>query len=296
MTAFVLTFITGLIWAGVGIAFSIAAQQRIQIMSALTCAIALQLPIVFFSFPDYAALAQMNNVDYMPLALLMIAAGGAGMAAMLVVQTAMRIGHNGMVWSIAQSALLIPFVLGITCFAQAVLPWQYMGVLCIVLSLIIFATCQGTGASQHLRAFVLSLLAFALLGMEQSLKSLPNYLSVFSDQANLRLPFAVLGSALLIFPYAYRQLRQGSWQIGKTEAIWAVVLNLLILPGQYVLYWSLDEMSALGYAALVFPIAISVCILGFAVFSAWQLQEERSPRHLCALASVLLGVILISFH
>ena len=88
----------------------------------------------------------------------------------ILMQKGMRGGHHGIVFTISQSAMIIPFLCGIIIFGEKITLYQLAGMIFVLISFVAFGMGQGeskrvmknhiTGYGSHLRCSRSLFLAF----------------------------------------------------------------------------------------------------------------------------------------
>lgn len=224
---------------------------------------------------------------------LFIACGVFNQAGMLSLLYAMRHGHKAASWSMAQSAMVIPVIAGIAIWRNPVSIANGFGVLAILLGVFAFGRRFSTGAS-HTRTegkwLILTLSAFISLGLAQTLLSAPSYWEGWSDTGRLRVPVLLFSSTVTLMVVCLvtgrRVTRQCLlWGIGSAFSVFGVLFFLVC---------ALDAMGAVQKAAFVYPSCIGISITVFAVYSAVCLREPFPKIAIAGVASIVVGLGLLT--
>ena len=118
---------TGLLWVVIGSVISLSACKgknldRIQADSALFCI----LVCVGWLWSTGA------HFPSPLITILLILAGAANYFTFLLMNRAMQLGHHGIVWSLVQSALICPFLMGVIFLGVACSPVRIVGIIGIL--------------------------------------------------------------------------------------------------------------------------------------------------------------------
>jgi uncharacterized membrane protein len=289
------TLATGLIWFGVGVVQSQAAQRQIDRRLFFGLYSASITALAWATLPDYGVL-RVGAVPQLPsLAVVMLAAGVTSLLGTQLLQKALSSGHQAASWTIGQSAMVLPFLAGVFLFGEPLSTSRLAGMLCILVSLVAFGLVQapGTAASKvssDQRWFWLALGAFLLIGVSQVFTLLPSHWANWADTARLRIPLVFSGGFILTVGPLLRNRRL----LNRRTTLMALLLTAAVFPGQILLYRAVDALSAVGMTALVYPVAVGTCILGFALYSAVVVREGLNGAQVVGIVLGAIGISLIA--
>ncbi len=290
-----LIIVTGLLWGAVGIVHSRVARGRLSFTGygAMSSAVAAGVAAAFYV--RWTPLLDGTATRTGPLVAVMCAAMGLNVGGFLLVQRAMRRGHQAGTWTVAQSAMVFPFLAGVVVWGDLLSPARVAGFVAILVGVAAIgrgraAVLDGRPAGQGGRWFGPALLAFGLLGGQQVLTHVPSRWAGWTDAANLRATIMFVAGA---GAYGALTVWRRDWP-GRREALLAVVGATLALSGQGCLFAGMDRLSAVGLGAVVYPTAIGVCILTFALYSHLVLREPASGYHWLGLACCIGGIAVIA--
>jgi drug/metabolite transporter (DMT)-like permease len=297
ITGLLMLLATGLGWTITGVMLSYTARTGIQAVTLLAPQMLLSLLLASVALPDYSVLAAGQAGRLWPLALLLIGAGIVNAAGILLLQAAMRAGHHGMAWAIGQSALVLPFLVGIVCFGEPLSAGRLLGVAGIIASLLAFGLVREgppvlvTAVPEHAsrRGFLLALAALLTLGSAQALMTLPSHLPALVDTAQLRVPLLYLGHCVVYLGWWGRRPELPHRRILGLAAFCSVVAII----STRLLFLGIDRLAQVQMASVGFPVAVGCCIVGFSLYSAWGLREPFTRRHALGLAAGLFGLLCI---
>lgn len=295
---FLALFGAGLGWMVTGALLSHLASKRLQAVTALAPQMLVALCLAWVLLPDYGALSGTRGSIPWRLAGLMVVAGLFNAGGVLAMQRAMQRGHNGVVWAVGQSGLVWPFLAGVMCFGEPLSGIRLLGVAGIVASLAAFglvregSTGRAPGPSARVSDhwFLLALTAMLLLGLAQTIISLPSHIPEIADTARLRVPMFYLGHSIVYVGLWCRRPEAPTRRLLAFSAICGVTA----MTSTLLLFQGLDRLAVARMASLGFPVGIGASILFFAAYSRLILREPFTFRHAVGMAAGLFGLIAMS--
>lgn len=287
-------FISGLLWMLIGIVVSRITRLKLDFLAVAAVFGPVILITAWLVFPDYAILRAGDVPSVGILSLIMIISGMFSPLGMLSLQKGMRMGNHGVVWTIAQSAMLIPFLFGVLIMREAVSVSQIAGMTAILFAFFFFgrdkADTKTTGVNQSGVWFWMALLAFVLIGMQQTLATIPSHWVDWQDTANLRRPLLATGACLGYISLAVFKRRIPN----RKEVFYGFLYASISLPSFYTIFQGMDQLKPHGMVSLVYPIAVGTCITGFVLYSLFVLREKTSLAGISGLIFAGTGLVLIS--
>ena len=285
----IFTIATGVIWTLVAVIYSAVAGKQKHFTSFMFFYSAIfALLICIFQTPQNASAAEICKVAYpiVPAALL----GHLGFFALYL---AMKKGSHAVAWTFTQSAMVMPF-LGSWLFFNSQVKWvNFAG-----LALVILALC-GLGASKKDKsaeenknsslALIFSMIALLLTGLSQFCSLLPGELGSTEEALSWRLPIYSVAGVILWGAAALIMKAKIDRQVIK----YGTVYGLVVAAGQVALYMAIDALASVDMVAIVYPAALSICIILFAVYCAIFRKEKLSKTAVSSLLLLLCGVILL---
>ncbi len=289
----VLIILTGLIWSGIGVVLGLAVRRRSDVHSFITAAFLMSSISSWVLLPDWRQLLVGEVERPGSLVLLLSLAGVAGGVGMLFLQRAMVAGAAA--WTVGQSALVIPFLAGSLFQGEPMRASGGVGVVAIVFSLIAFARrnrhSEPGSVSADARNWLRdAIIAFVLLGIQQTLSSIPSTWPGWTDSAGLRVPISLTAGALpLLFLAMFTR-------IGLNREAWglAALYAVLVIAGQYLLFAAMDQLRLEGRLSLAFPIALGSCIVIFALWDLIVWKQHPDSLTLAGICLGLLGVVVLA--
>jgi drug/metabolite transporter (DMT)-like permease len=289
---------TGLVWAFIGGLISYTARNNVNLVLLQCTQVVMTMIITFTIFPDYHMLSHGISSSTLILVGILLVAGSLNALATLTVQRAMRTGHQGVVWSISQSALVIPFLAGVLFFGEKLSLLHVTGIVLLLISLAAFGFAKNNTKEEYPKEefkkspswFFFALLALSIYGVQQTLMTMPSHLLSLTDSAHIRIPLISLGNGLVYFSI------WGKRPVLPTKHIFllAAFTSLVSITSSFCLFTGLDKLAQSGMASVGFPICVGTCISGFAIYSILVLREKCTWIHIAGILLGLMGVVCVS--
>lgn len=286
-----LILLTGIVWGGIGIVLAVVARRQWNVLAFLSAATTLAAAGSWVFLAHWPSLLAGHVPRALPLVLLLTVAGIIGIGGMLSLQKAMTAGTAG--WTVGQSAMVIPFLVGILFLGEPPRLVGVLGLLAILGSLVAFSRSRKTSDSGSVSDhgwFRHALLALLLLGLQQSLCLIPSAWEGWNDTARLRIPLLLTSGAVALITVAGKKRLLPERSIRLPVTLYAT----LVIGGQVLLFAAMDRLRAENRLALAFPIAIGVSMVAMALWDrlAWRNRPDR-PAWVGILLG-LLGVVLLA--
>lgn len=217
-----------------------------------------------------------------------------------IMSKAMQIGPNGIIWSIIQSALVFPFIVGILFFNVQFTIVRFLGIIALLVSLILFAFTKSNQSSSNKWRY----LAFACLciaAIQQNLTSMPSYFpeakAVNSITRSLSASCGALFAAVI-----YNLVRMDKSLLDKlknnvkNKTLWKYVIALQFfnLFFAYTLFYpGMNVMADAGLGGMSYPMMVGSCIVSFSLTAVVILKEKFSLIQLGATIVCITGLVCI---
>ncbi|MBN1349454.1 EamA family transporter [candidate division KSB1 bacterium] len=287
--------LTGILWSIVGIVFGYIARKRFDFIAVMGISTPFNALMTWLFVADHQQLFN-DGVSRTPeLILVMVLSGIISVIAFIIMQQAMRIGHHGIIWTISQSAMVIPYLFGVLVFGESVPLLKGLGMLVILSSFVLLGIGKNSarlvhGAEAGTSWFILALVAFLLLGIHQSLTTLPTYWHNWQDSARLRIPLIYSGLAL-----GYLTLMFLGRRIANRRELWlALILSAVGIPSNLMLYRGMDLLRQVNMVSISYPLALGITIASFVLYNLCIVREPTSKISLIGLVATVSGLVLIS--
>ena len=289
-----LMVLAGFGWVGVGCVVSYCAAKKISLSAAqcgqaLLC-IACGVMLALFQ----PAMECPMRVKALTFASLFVS-GIGNFAAYELMSRAMKRGPNGIIWSLVQSALIFPFLVGVFFFGVALTPVRIAGMAMLIVSILLLGAAKGNGngSSESRKWLWIALAAFIAAGITQVTTNLPSY---FKDAEAITpvirtiwFQMGIAAGFVLLRPFERKSISFS----GVLKP--AVMLGILYILLYFVLMFSgLDRLAKAGAGSVGFPVMLGSCIVGFYLYSLLFLKEKITPTGAIGFLLCLAGIISIS--
>ncbi len=293
-TGLILIFITGILWSGNGIVFSYIARKKINFAAVMVPVNAACVILSFLIFTNHRVLFNEDIPYFKELSITMLISGMFAALGFTLMQTAWKKGHHGVIWTISQSAMVVPFLFGVIIFSDDINIIKSSGMGLILLSFIFFGFGMKN-KEKNIRPgnylwFWQALLVFILIGIQQSLTTLPSYWDGWSDTADIRTPILFLG---IFFTYLAFMAVQKQYPDRQTLKL-SLYIILFSVPGQHALFMGIDHLNKVKMVAIAYPLAVGITILFFVFYSLFYLKEKTSKASILGIFVAMAGLVLVS--
>jgi len=296
LAGLLLVVFVGLIWAGAGAALSQGARRGVDPIGLFGLASVFILLGAWAFLPDYGALAAGPPPRIARLAAVVIIGGAVVAIGTVCVQLGMGRGHHGVVWTISQSALVIPFLAGVVIFGEPFVIHRGLGVVLVIASLSLLGAAKEQAAPDAARPRTrvswlgFALLALVLLGVAQTCMTVPSHWDDWQDTANLRVPLLAIGRASpMLLLLAIRRPR-----LNRPAVLPVAYLTFNGICSHQILFIGMDKLRAADMVSIAFPMAVGTCIVAFAGYSLLIIRESVSRQRLIGIAAGVAGVTLVA--
>lgn len=276
--------LTGLSWIVIGLVISGAARRELNL--GLT-----QFLAGLFIVLGSLALSGLHFGSFSwPILLGMAVAGGGNYFTYICIQRGMKSGPNGLVWSVVQSALIFPFLMGTIFFAVPCTIGKAGGCILILAGVILSGaakpdTRQGTPSRRWL---LWAVAAWLLAGATQCLVSLPSYFAA-GQGTDVSLKVIALQAGSCAAFLASRLRRSAPWDDRRIIGFALVLALMTLLPQYYFFYRGLDIVTEHGAGSIGYPLTLGICIAGFALYSLVVLKERATLTAVGTIVLIILG-------
>jgi len=178
---------TGLLWAVSGAFFSHVARRGMK-PCAFGLAMASSVSVLGWALLCNWGALRRGDISRAPeLVLILSVAGMLNWAGMLLMMAAMRRGHQAGSWTVAQSAMVIPFLAGALLWHDSLMAVHGAGALLILAAIPLFGQQKSHVEADAAggRWFPMALLAFGVLGLSQTLCRVPSHWPGWVDTGRL---------------------------------------------------------------------------------------------------------------
>ncbi len=298
--------LSGLILMGIGIITSAAAKRKLS-MVLIQGIGALLLICLFPMIPGNGMVLSGENA--VTINLLMLLAGVGNFVTFLLIQQAMKTGHNGIIWSLANSALIFPFLVGILFFHVPPEVPRFAGAALIVGGIVLAGAAQKTDPEKRKtkgdrKWFLWALASLFSAGITQTAANIPSYLSGIERFSNLQKGLVMqIGIAMVAGLYLLCIRGRFSAPGAKMEK-WTWCRQILLLAVALAavngltlcvfMYRSFDLLAKAGIGSIAYPVVLGTCIAGFFLYSLVVLKEKASIPAVVSFLLMVAGIAVIA--
>jgi hypothetical protein len=274
-------------WTALGILCGKVADKRIDAMAfyavAYSCCAVAYIPFVKWSIATGSE-PRLNEL------LGWIGSYGALEAiGMIIVTKSMERGSQAVTWTLAQMAMIIPFLFGVIWGNDRPAIMAWVGVVLMLACVISlgFGQVKTAQNSKTSRSAIWALSGFVILGIALALSMIPSYWLGWKDESNLRTFLSVASPGILLVSVcAVRRVK-----IRRDVALYGISAAIAILLGYVFLYKSMDMLSSCGLTAICYPLSVGSCIIGVNLYGFIVKKEVFAKGIIWGIIGILLIVV-----
>ncbi len=281
-----LLLFTALLWVAVGAIQGYAGKNKLNLllMQALSAigSIVVWGSVCFFT-------GGWQNVHLVVLIAAPLA-GAINIFTMVLMAKSMQYGPNGLVWAMIQSALIMPFAMGVFFFDVPSPAVRLAGVFTIIASMLLMGWFgrENKFAGGSCKWLFFTFASFLTAGLGQCAANLPSYFLAAdggsAGSLTMRMTLASLG-ALAVFLLSCIGRKGAFADAGK--CIKPALLLLLTSVSGLSLYGGLDLLARCNAGAVGYPLTLGSSNILFLLFAIIFLKERPCKA---AIFSLLAGV------
>lgn len=288
----ILCILTGIIWAMLGANSSRMAKSGCDPIAFSAVSTSFSMLWAWLFVADWGKLLHQSIPRFNDLLIIMPLSAVAGTAYSIFMLYAMKKGHTGISWTISQSAMVVPFLLSIAIWNDKVSYAGMAGVAMVLLTFLLLGSNKGVKTTQKTEFiwYPLIALTFISISLQQLITMIPSHWAGWTDVANLRIPIA--GTTSFIIQISLMLIMKK--RANKKILLNALIQSILGIISSKIFYTAMDLISPTGYLPIVYPLAVSICIIGVTLYSMFIIKEHFGKREVIGVVSGLAGIILIS--
>ncbi|HEY3333492.1 MAG TPA: hypothetical protein VGK19_25900 [Capsulimonadaceae bacterium] len=286
-----LCVVVGVLWASSGTIYSRVAKSGDSTLAFLACATGFSFFFSWLGVRDWHGVS-VDATSRLPELVALMVVGGAftGFYQQLMI-TAMVRGHNAVAWTIAQSAMAIPFLAGLAIWHDSPPASKIVGVCCLLATVAILGAAK-TSRSELATASTwlpLVLTMFVANGVGQTLTTVPSRWPNWTDTHHLRVAlsftgvFAVNG---LVAAFTKQRVTRATVLLGLLSSAFVFTAQMIIFP-------CMDILQRYGIVGICYPLACGSTIISFSLYSLLVLKERFQARETVAITLGLAGLGLM---
>ena len=273
------------------VAVSLVSQRRLDIRCMQALAAVVMLMFNFTVLFCREGFPHLETSGWLVLAML-VTCGAGNYFTMDIVNFAMKRGNSGAVWGIAQSALVMPFLMGMCFFhVEPTFP-RIAGILIVLASVALFGCARSDGRKPGRGWFLPAVAALLIAGLTQCVANLPSYWNMTTFSGTLRAIPVQCGVLLCFFAGKPFRKEKDSWRGIGWLAVTYGLANAITLS--FVFYRGLDILAKLGAGSIGYPIGQGSAIAFFAIYNTFVTHEAGKWQLWVALLLMCLGIALMS--
>lgn len=295
LTGVLLTLAAGSCWCISGVANSRCAKEKLDIVTYLFSNVCCSFLISLIFLFDYSIPMSKLSV----IALIMVPSGMINTAGGLFLQAALKRGHHGIVFLIANSAMILPFFAGLIFFGERPSLIQYFGSAAVFLGILSCSAPKlkteehNKQGSHWIRYTVLTFLCFGIAQTLMTMVSFPVFRD-YSIPGNSRSALLYLGSTMMMTMRAAAAIRKKELHFSKRLILWGFLVSLSNLFSMFLLFYALDALGKVGFASIGLSLASSASLGLFTLYSIFVIRERCYFLTVLGLLLIISGGILIS--
>ena len=297
LTGILLSFAAGLLWNISGIVNSTCARKKFDIYSYLLT------NVIFSAIFTGMIAAATGNVIFRRESLLFIAvvmlAGIFNTSGALLMQRALQLGHHGIIFLIAQSAPVVPFIAGMLFLGDKPTVQKIGGVMLILLGMFLAALPElcvrrrKDGIPQK-KGLLHALFAFGSLGISHTLLALPSLMTLPPGMGKYRTFFLYCGCSGLILTVIGVRRRTQKITFDRRLLAIGIIAAMINVCSMGIFFKSMDLLASVKAVGLGSPLATSASLVGFTLYSWFYLHEKRHPAAIGGLVCICVGAVVAS--
>ena len=215
---------------------------------------------------------------------------------------AMQSGPNGIIWSIIQSALVFPFIVGMVFFNTGSSAHKIAGIILLLAALVLFGIAKDNSSKGGNAWRYIALLALLVCAVQQNLATFPAYFPECRKIGSLYCTMATsAGTVAAALIFLVCSCRDGKKEQLKNNLIsWDLWKYILVLQGfglltSYLfLYPGMFVMGRYGMGMLCYPMMVGSCIVSFTLTSMFFLKEKVKTVQIIALILCISGLVFLA--
>ena len=212
----------------------------------------------------------------------------------------MKLGPNGLIWAMFQSAFVIPFIMGIAFFSVPCSKIRLTGLLLLVCSTVLMGISgqkknQENSGEKNNRWLYYTIIGFFLTGLDQAGNNLPSYFikEEAFDFCGLMSRSGLCGAGFAAAWVSHAFFCKEN-RFARNCMLDTFLMTGSIIGATICLFYGLDKMASIGAGAIGYPLATGVTIAAFQIYTAVVLKERLSWLGVSSILLCLIGIAMIT--
>lgn len=291
-----LMVITGCLWAGVGMNMVAVNKRRMS-------------PVYYYGLGTFFTVilaslfiikwgeVQWSNPCTLYMSVILISGGVVNSISQVLIIHNFGRGPRAPIWAITQSAMIIPFFVGVFAFGEKLEFLSILGMCSIIGSLVIFASAKKQSGKDaefsydSNKWFWVAIVCLILVGLGQAVMGIPSHWREFKDTGNLRTGLVCLGS--FIGMSSNKIIRKEPYKFDGIHLIG--IFAVLAVLSYWLLFKSIDILTPYAMTGIVFPVGVGTCICVFSVVNWIRDKSSFCIGEVCGVFLTLAGILMLSW-
>lgn len=215
----------------------------------------------------------------------------------------MQRGPNGIIWAINQAGMFWTFLFGLIFLGDVLNVVRIIGIIMLLTALLLLGLAKDNSSKSGSRMWIL--LAFSgmlLCGIQQIITTSPTYIPAVRENLNSVARSVIVALFTLVPALIWNICAERKKMLTSLRSaicskyLWLSVLSMQgfsLLSAYFILYRSMDTLTAHGIGSAAYPLMVSSCLIGFALYSRFGLRERTTVKQTIGLILCILGIISI---
>ncbi|MBR2439513.1 MAG: EamA family transporter [Lentisphaeria bacterium] len=295
LTGVLLTVAAGSFWSLSGVVNSCCAKYKLDIVTYLFSNVVFSFLLSLIFCFDYSVPPQRLAFT----ALIMIPSGMINTSGALLLQAALKRGHHGIIFLIANAAMVVPFLAGILFFGEWPSLLQLFGSFAIFAGIFCCSYPKlksGDEKNNDTKWFRYALLTFLCFGISQTLMTMVSFpcFREYAIPGNSKTTLLYCGCSILMTLRSIDAVRKKELRFSKKLVLCGFLVSLCNLMSMYLMFYALDSLGKVGFASIGFSLASSTSLGMFTLYSIFVIKEKCYFMTILGLLFIVSGGLILS--
>lgn len=291
-----MSVVTGLLWTAMAVVFSRAVSQSRGLLRVLQISGVVALAGTVMLVVRWGPLWTGQVAGLPLLTTTQVGAGVLTALGFFAMRRAMDRGPHGLVWTVSQSALVMPLLFSVLWFGHHLRQGALVGAGLVVVSLVLLGRVrefQERSSAGRLTGWLgWAVTCMALFGAAQILATLPSQWPGWRDDAALRPGLYAAGT---LGCYLLAELKARRPKDASTAAMVPGILHgVLTIASLLCIYAALDALGEVQRAGLMYPITVAVSVVSFMAYTVIVRGERPGLYGYVGAGLAAVGTVLMA--